>query len=639
LNNNQHAYKVILTNSISNSIQGLDFKALFDSAADAMLLVNHTGHVLEANPAALELLEYTEEALLGLESEALVPDKLRRFHRQYLKAFNKNPKKRPMGSARKLLALSRSGKEIPVDVGLSLIQTHEQAYILITFYLAAKRREAEQVLRANEERLRLAKQAADLGVFELDPTRLVFHCDEKMLELWGVKGDKVISYADFIAAINPEDRAARQIELDRSFDPSSNGEYRVEYRITNPNDGIERWISTVGKTYFKNGRADRFLGVSKDITESKKILESLRKAHKQLIAFIQHAPLSMAMFDLNMNYIAYSKRWLTQYNRGHNNLTGRNHYEVHPDIPKQWKLIHKEVLAGAAFDDQEDEWKQSDGSTKWVRWSAQSWEDENAKIGGIIISTEDVTAQKMLEKQLLEQSEETKAIFQQQVAARTASAIAHELNQPLAAISAYSDVALRALSHPITSSPEKLKHALEGCIAQAQRAGRRLHELLAFLHEGELVTKAFDLNEMVIEALNVAKNEGYSEFHPKLHLEKDMPAVLANRIQVQKVLTNLIRNGVEAMRAEGLTDAEIVITVRTHKDMSMAHVTIKDKGSGINHDLAKRVFEPFFTTKSTGIGMGLAISRALVEAHGGQLWVEPSYKSGATFHFTLPFAP
>ena len=94
----------------------------------------------------------------------------------------------------------------------------------------------------------------------------------------------------------------------------------------------------------------------------------------------------------------------------------------------------------------------------------------------------------------------------------------------------------------------------------------------------------------------------------------------------------------EAMRVAGVAKNEIAVMVRKHKNTSMAHATVKDSGPGINQDLLKRIFEPFFTTKPTGIGMGLAISRALIEANGGQLWLEPSNKTGATFHFTLPFA-
>ena len=497
---------------MANPLKDLSFQALFDAAADAMLLVNDAGHVVEANAAALQLLEYSEEAVLGLGVEALIPDQFRGHHHQYRDAFFKSPEKRSMGNGRDLFALSQSGKELAVDIGLSPIEAQGYVYILITFYPAQKRREAEHALRASEERLRLAKQAANLGVFDLDPKKMVFNYDEKMRELWGGKADKAISYEEFITAINPEDRAARQVEFDRCFDPAGNGEYNMEYRIANSNDGIERWVSAVGKMQFEDGLPTRLIGVVRDITE------------------------------------------------------------------------HKEF-----------------------------------------------------EKNLQQQRAEAETVFTQQVAARTASAIAHELNQPLAAISAYSEVALHALNEA-NANPDKLKRALEGCVAQAQRAGTSLHELLAFLQEGELLTERFDLNDSVKDALNITKGDGYKEFQFILDLDKKLPAVLANRIQVQKVLMNLLRNAVEAMRVAGGTNNEITVMVRTHKNLNMAHATVKDSGPGINQDLLKRIFEPFFTTKPTGIGMGLAISRALIEANGGQLWLEPSNKTGATFHFTLPFA-
>ncbi|MDO9393204.1 MAG: ATP-binding protein, partial [Methylotenera sp.] len=99
-----------------------------------------------------------------------------------------------------------------------------------------------------------------------------------------------------------------------------------------------------------------------------------------------------------------------------------------------------------------------------------------------------------------------------------------------------------------------------------------------------------------------------------------------------------LRNAVEAMRGAGVPGAAITIRVQTNRDINMAHVTVADSGPGLNSEAAKRIFEPFFTTKPTGIGMGLSISRALAEANGGQLWIEPTTESGAIFHFTLPFA-
>ena len=517
---------------MANPLKELSSQALFDAAADAMLLVNDAGNVVEANAAALQLLEYSEVAILGLSVEALIPDNFSGHH-QYRAAFFKNPEKRSMGNGIDLFALSQSGQALAVDIGLSPIEAQGQTYVLITFYPAQKRREAEQALRISEERLRLAKQAANLGAFDFDPKHKIFHWNDRMHELWGHPTNAPITFDNFLDAIHPDDRVARLAAYEHAADPAGDGRYKTEYRVINPINGLERWVATTGLMHFKDGQATRLVGVVQDITENK-----------------------------------------------------------------------------------------------------------------------------MLEKKLQEHRIDTEAIFTQQVAARTASAIAHELNQPLAAISAYSEVALRALNNA-NANPDKLKRALKGCVAQSQRAGTSLHELLAFLQQGELLTERFDLNDIVTEAFNMTRGDGYKEFRPILHLDKNLPAVLANRIQVQKVLVNLLRNAVEAMRGAGVLNTEITVMVRTHVNMNMAHVTVQDSGLGINQELIKRIFEPFFTTKPKGIGMGLAISRALIEANGGQLWLEPYDKSqktksqntksqntklqntkpGATFHFTLPFAP
>ena len=500
-------------NSLTNPLKDLSFQALFDAAADAMLLVNDTGHVVEANSAALQLLEYSEEAVLGLSVEALIPDRFRGHHHQFRDAFFRKPEKRSMGNGRDLFALSSSGKELAVDIGLSPIEAQGQAYILITFYPAQKRQEAEQALRISEERLRLAKQAANLGTFDFDPKHKKFHWNERMYELWGHPTNAPLTFKNFLNAIHPDDRTARLAAYEHAADPAGDGKYKAEYRVINPINGLERWVASTGLMHFEDGHATRLVGVVQDITENK-----------------------------------------------------------------------------------------------------------------------------MLEKKLQEHRVDTEALFTQQVAARTASAIAHELNQPLAAISAYSEVALHALSET-NANPDKLKRALEGCVAQAQRAGTSLHELLAFLQEGELLTERFGLNDSVKEALNITNSDGYKDFYLFLHLDKKLPVVLANRIQVQKVLVNLLRNAVEAMHVAGFAKNEIAVLVRTQNDTSMAQVTVKDSGPGLTPETAKRIFEPFFTTKPTGIGMGLAISRALIEANGGQLWFEPYTKAGATFHFTLPLAP
>lgn len=485
---------------------------LFDASTDAMLLIDIHGQVTHANTPAQQLLAYTEEALCGISVDAVIPPQYRKHHQYYRDDFYSKPEKHAMSRGKALVALRHDGQKLAVYISSSPMPAQEQLYTLITLYLAERRHHAEGALRISEERLRLAKQAAGLGVYDFDSKHNIIHWDERMRELWGADSDKSVTYEKFLTPIHRDDRASRQAAVERAIDPAGTGEYSSEYRVINPKNGIERWVTTVGRMHFEDGHAPRLIGIVRDVTE-----------------------------------------------------------------------------------------------------------------------------QKLLERKLQEQRAETETLFTQQIAANTASAIAHELNQPLGAISAYSEVALHALQNE-TIDTIKLKRALEGCVEQAHRAGQSLHELLAFLQKGELVTEQLSLNEVVKEALDIARSNGYGGFHPVLQLQENIPVVLANRIQVQKVLVNLLTNSVEAMRGVGIPPAAITITVRTNTEMNMAHVTVQDSGPGLDPEMALHIFEPFFTTKSKGIGMGLSISRALIEANGGQLWIEPSSQSGAAFHFTLPFA-
>jgi PAS domain S-box-containing protein len=501
---------------LTNPITDLNFKTLFDAAIDAMLLIDNSGHITYANTSALQLLAYSEETLCELTIDTLLPPQHRNHLNHYRNSFYKKPKKYPPSKGKALIALRSDGKKLTVDVSLSPIEVQEKTtqklYSLLTLYVADRRHQAEEALRSSEERLRLAKQAAGLGVFEFDSKRKIIYWDERMREMWDADSDKSIPYEKFVLAIHPDDRAERKAAIHRAIDPAGNGEYHAEYRVINAKDGTERWVTSVGRTHFDAGQASRLIGVVRDVTE-----------------------------------------------------------------------------------------------------------------------------QKLLEKKLHEQRAETESLFTQQVAARTASAIAHELNQPLGAISAYSEVALHALQNN-TIDAAKLIRALEGCVEQAQRAGRSLHELLAFLQKGELVTEELNLNDIIKEALEITRGNGYAGFQHLLQLQDDMPVVMGNHIQVQKVLVNLLRNAVEAMRGAEVPVSAITIKVRANSDLNMAHVTVQDNGPGLDPDTAKRIFDPFFTTKSKGIGMGLAVSRALTEANGGQLWIEQATQPGATFHFTLPFA-
>jgi PAS domain S-box-containing protein len=388
----------------------------------------------------------------------------------------------------------------------------------------------------------------------------------------------------------------------------------------------------------------RALRERRTLMEKKQVEENLvqaeadlRKSREQLLFFIQHAPISMAMFDQDMNYLATSGRWLIEFGRGCVDLIGRNYYEAQPDIPAEWKSVHQQALAGAFIQNNEDMWIQGDGSKHWLRWSVRPWVGEKDKIGGIIISAEEITAQKLMENEILERRKKMEHLQTIYIATQTASAIAHEINQPLMAIACNSQAALMIMKSQ-NPNYDEICNGLERSEQQALRAGKSIRDLINYLSCREFPVEPLDLNQEIRDIVDIAKLEHNLVFHSILNLEEKTPYIQANRNHVHKVLLNLIHNGIDAMEASGVSQPAITVTVRTMKEENFAQVSVQDNGPGIKREDFQRLFEPFYTTKKTGIGMGLAISRSLIKENGGQLWIDPQESQGATFYLTLPFA-
>jgi two-component system sensor kinase FixL len=214
-----------------------------------------------------------------------------------------------------------------------------------------------------------------------------------------------------------------------------------------------------------------------------------------------------------------------------------------------------------------------------------------------------------------------------------ASTLAHELNQPLAAIANYLKGSQRMLESATDEKSVTLRDALAKASDQAMRAGHIIRRLRDFVSRGESERRVENITKLVEEASALAlvgvKDRGIRvqfQFDPAVDL------VLADRVQIQQVLLNLIRNAMESM--EKAPARELVIAV-VPDDGHHVRVSVSDSGSGIAPEVAEQLFQPFVTTKRHGMGVGLSISRTIIEAHGGRIWVEANAKSGTTFHFTL----
>src|ERR1035441_9070026 len=218
-----------------------------------------------------------------------------------------------------------------------------------------------------------------------------------------------------------------------------------------------------------------------------------------------------------------------------------------------------------------------------------------------------------------------------------ASALAHELNQPLAAISNYMKGSRRLLAGSADPNTPKIESAMDRAAEQALRAGQIIRRLRDFVSRGESEKRVESLSKLIEEAgaLGLAgAREQNVQLRFNLNPESDL--VLVDRVQIQQVLVNLFRNALEAMAQS--RQRELIVANAADAD-DMIEVAVSDTGSGFHDDVQSNLFQTFFTTKETGMGVGLSISRSIIEAHGGRMWAENNPAGGATFRFTLPAAP
>ena len=217
-----------------------------------------------------------------------------------------------------------------------------------------------------------------------------------------------------------------------------------------------------------------------------------------------------------------------------------------------------------------------------------------------------------------------------------AASIAHEVNQPLTAVTNNANACLRLLARG-NLDPEVLRGALEEIVADGTRASAVIARIRAFIKKAPAEKKELDINEVIQEVLALTHRELYeNRVQLESQLAKALPPVCADRVQLQQVLLNLIVNGIEAMAA--VTDRPRLLSVQSQvAESGEVLVAVRDSGHGLGSE-TDRVFTPFFTTKANGMGMGLPISRTLIEGHGGRLWAAPNSPHGAVFSFTLPAA-
>jgi PAS domain S-box-containing protein len=277
------------------------------------------------------------------------------------------------------------------------------------------------------------------------------------------------------------------------------------------------------------------------------------------------------------------------------------------------------------------------GETRYIDWSNELEINRKGDIIGTLSSGKDITERKRAEESVQRQQRDMAHMMRLGTMGEMATGMAHELNQPLTALVSYCGTA-QALVKALPAPPRQLGEILVRATEQAHRAGDIIRHLREFVSKEERNIETLDLDQVVQGVINFLKWEVQQggvtiQFLPG----GQGRTIKAGKVQIEQVLINLLRNSLEAIVHDHISAGEIVIQTRLSAN-DMIELTVADNGPGLDASIVDRLFEQFQTSKKTGMGIGLSLSRTIIEAHGGKLWVDKEYRNGALFGFVLPVA-
>jgi PAS domain S-box-containing protein len=500
---------------------------------------------------------------------------------------------------------------------------------------------AQDALRASENDLRKILEGIPGFVCTLSADGQVELPNRRLLEFFGKTLEEVNSWSTN-DLVHPDDLPRVTAEITHSFTTGTLYDSELRYRRA---DGVYRWFQVrILPVRDTEGRLTRWYGLITDIEDRKCAEDELRRSEAGYRVVIEAASDAVISMDESGDILLANPATKRIFGFDPLELVGKPMTVLMPEVMR--KLHENGLKRYLATGKRHLNWQgvevtaqRKDGEEFPAEVSfGELTRDGHKVFTGFI---RDVSERKRAEDQL-RASERNLQMTQAELArvsrlttmGELAASIAHEVNQPLTAVINNGSACLRLLANQ-NLEPEVLRRALEGIVADGNRAGAVLARIRAFIKKEPAVTISLDINEVIQEVL-VLSGEQLSENQVSIEcqLTANLPLLLGDRVQLQQVLLNLIMNGIEAMTA--VPDRPRSLFVQSRYDESgNVLVAISDSGRGFGSEM-DRVFTPFYTTKANGIGMGLSISRSIIEGFGGRLWAVPNSPHGAVFSFALP---
>lgn len=631
------------------------FRGLLESAPDAMLVVDRSGCVVQANKQAAAMFGFTPPDILGLVIEQLLPKNAAQNHARHRRTFFDNPAQRLMARGKELVARRKDGTEFPVAITLAPVagDTGTSAIAAIRDMTDVKAAE-ESIRRARDFYLTLLDDFP-LLVWRSGLDAQCNYFNRTWLNFTGRTVEQELGEG-WVQGVHPDDANCCVTSYLAAF--QARKEFTIEYRLRRA-DGEYRWIVDWGRPiYDLDGAFSGYIGAAQDITDRVRSEQKLRDSEERFRQLAQNIPEIFWVVNLGAGqgddctvaYVspAYEKVWGMSCESLYRNSKSYL-YPIHPDDLPHVAALTEKSRAGTPCEIEYRIARQG-GDIRWILDRAFPIRDDSGRVHRLVGVASDITERKNAADALNESNRKLEAAMreltrtQEQVVKQErlravgemASGIAHDLNNSLSPVLGYAEIVAAS-----PDLPERLRALVQMVQTAALDAAAVVQRLSDFYRPDALGTPAtrVALTDLVRQIPLLTRPKWRDEAQKlgrkiEFHLDAGADiAVFGNSSELREVLANLVFNAVDAMPAGG------TITLRLRDDGESAVIEVCDTGVGMTEDIARRCFEPFFSTKGPqGSGLGLSICHGIVERHGGRLDIDTRPGIGTTMRLRLPRA-
>ncbi len=625
----------ILTNALARKRAEERFRTAIDAAPNGMVMIAADGTITMATAPIERMFGYAAEELLGQPVELLLPERYRVQHVRDRSSFLAAPQTRAMGAGRDLYGRRKDGSEVPVEIGLNPIHTAEGPFVLASVIDISERKRGEEALRRSEARKTGMFETALDCIISIDHRGKIVEFNPSAERTFGYRREEVLGRELAELIIPPSLRKRHRQGLTHYL---ATGEGSVlNRRIEMPAvraDGAEFPVELTVTRISTDG-PPLFTAYLRDITERKRSEHALRESQRRLQLMADSLPVLISYVDAERRYQFNNAACARWFGIPAEACKGRPVRDVLG--PAAYEAIQEHLNAALAGEPQSFDTCLSyqESGVRDVHAEYVPHRDEFGTVLGFYALIVDVTDRKRADAEAQALKDQLAHVARVATMGELAASIAHEVNQPLCAIVSNAQTAQHLLTKNDTDV-EEVRETLQDIIEDGRRASEVIARIRSFLQKDQLETSLVNINGLVREVVALTRRETSRRGAAvTLDLADRLPPVLGDAIQLQQVVLNLMTNALEAMETVEKPLRKLLIR-SSHEQPGEIAVAVTDHGIGFKAAEEGRLFEAFFTTKPHGLGMGLAICRSIIQAHGGRLWATPNTGTGATFHFTLP---